>query len=367
VIAERISRLQALLERVRRNAGRPRSSVNLRGAALEVASPAAEPAVVAVSSDTNDVASLGEPVASSRIVDLAQDQSVGEAQASTPVSSASEVAISPVLPTPSPSPPITQTGLEQPIEELDFEETEVVELGEDGQPLVAEADQPSAADQDEEIPVSVDQTSTWSSASVGAEEAPISSRRARVDAESLDQALTSAADAMPGEAPIMTPPPESGQQISSVQPPTPERLEVELTPSMRATPTPEQLGETIDLGDTEGPALELAEEPPPEGPVAPDQLEFVPPRGAELAARREMPTLAGTTDQEPAQQSTPSAPLASVPTLATEHAESLAAEVTARPSVSPSGPIIAVETEPRPFRPATFMELLEASLQLGQD
>lgn len=360
--AERVSRLQALLERVRRNAVRPRSSANLRGPAAEAA-----PEVTSASSAAVSLADLGEPVASSRIVDLEQDQSVGEVPSSTPVSSATEVAISPVLPSPSPLPPITQTGLEQPLEELDFEETEVVELGEDGQPLVAEADQPPAASQDEEIPVVVDQAPAWSTATEGTEEAPISSQRARVSAESLDQALASVADAVPGDTSIMTPPPESGQQISSVQPAMPESLEVELTPSMRATPTPEQLGETIDLGDTEGPALELAEEPPPEGPTAPDQLEFVPPRGPELAARQEMPTLAGTTGQESAPQSSPSAPAVSVTTLEAEQAVPPVAEVTGRPSVPPSGPVVAVEAEPRPLRPATFLELLDASLQLVQD
>ncbi|HEX6764895.1 MAG TPA: hypothetical protein VF103_05440, partial [Polyangiaceae bacterium] len=112
-------------------------------------------------------------------------------------------------------------------------------------------------------------------------------------------------------------------------------------------PTPEQLGETIDLDEAEGPAIEIevgglpAPEPKAERPV--EELEVALPRA-------EMPS--GTYDVSP---STPAPAIVAGP-------EQIVPEVTARPAVADAEITHVVRVTEK--APDTFAELLESSLRL---
>jgi hypothetical protein len=193
------------------------------------------------------------------------------------------------------------------------------------------------------------------------EEPPASSRRSKVVAESLDQAIANAASqADEHEVPIHTPPPESGPQeavlpVGLESPRSPEFGELSRGPSLG--PTPEQLGETIDLDEAEGPAIEIEvggltePEPKTERPV--EELEVALPRA-------EMPS--GTYDLSvsmPA-EAAPIVPSAA-PTLPAAP-EQIVPELTTRPAVAdPEVPRVVRVTEKAPD---TFAELLETSLRL---
>jgi hypothetical protein len=188
------------------------------------------------------------------------------------------------------------------------------------------------------------------------EEPPASSRRSKVVAESLDQAIANAASqADEHEVPIHTPPPESGPQeavlpVGLDSPRTPEFAELSRPPSLG--PTPEQLGETIDLDEAEGPAIEIevgglpAPEPKTERP--PEELEVALPRA-------EMPS--GTYDVE---VSVPEQAAPAVPTV-TAGSERIVPELTARPAAEAEITHVVRVTEKAPD---TFAELLETSLRL---
>jgi hypothetical protein len=211
------------------------------------------------------------------------------------------------------------------------------------------------------------------------EELPASSRRPTAAAASMDEALASAAEQIdldaPDEAPapLMTPPPESGRQVAGpasdalgapavpdelekAEPADEEPAEFEL-PEAPAVPTAEQLGETIELEVSDGPELELAAPVEPEPKPAPDTLE------APIPAS-ESP---GEFDQA----------LVPPPEARVElerHRQKVGPE---QPAASAGGPEV-VQRRPLPaealpatyageaqaFRPNTFLELLEASLKL---
>ncbi|MCA9597018.1 MAG: hypothetical protein KC776_27070 [Myxococcales bacterium] len=164
-------------------------------------------------------------------------------------------------------------------------------------------------------------------AEVEEEEPPASSRRPKA-ASSMDEALAGAAEQLDmeegREIPLKTPPPESGPQEAPppqgfAQPPLPDDLlEADIS-----GPRPEQLGQTVELEEGEPAELELSEAPPA---IAEPAVEEEPPISAESVA--------------------------------------IQPEVFTRPAAEgvPAQFASAVKT----FRPSTFLELLDASLSLGE-
>lgn len=222
------------------------------------------------------------------------------------------------------------------------------------------------------------------------EQPPASSQRSRV-ASSMDEALAAAAAQHDAEreVPLKTPPPESGPQEAPVVPiPSSSGADVdallgqELDIPTRegAGPTAEQLGQTIDLDEARGPSLELAE--PAQSSVPPasaEELEvalparevaggyddsLLPPPEAredlEAHRRRQEEELAPPPEslaQLPSLQPGPS------PEIVPQKAAPLTPEVTQR--TAPTESVESFISVREAFRPASFVELLDASLGLG--
>ncbi len=219
------------------------------------------------------------------------------------------------------------------------------------------------------------------------EEPPASSRRPI--ASSMDEAL---ADAAAREVPIKTPPPESGPQEAPphaagalAEPEVDEALPgaSEASHVAQGLPTSAQLGNTVSL-DEGGPVdLEIdaaAEAPATESAPAPsDDFEVnLPPREAggtydatlapppeakdELEAHRERIARSAPVADTPFRVTSPS------PSNEAAGAEELAPEfeATERGPVQSSA-VTTITGAPQRFRPGSFLELLDASLKLGQD
>ncbi|MEO8904255.1 MAG: hypothetical protein ABI488_17990 [Polyangiaceae bacterium] len=254
------------------------------------------------------------------------------------------------------------------------------------------------------------------------DEPPASSSRHKA-AGTMDEALARAAEQIDfdegREVPFKTPPPESGPQEAMplpmgihapLAPDIDELLEADILPVggvYAAVPTTEQLGQTIDLEEARGPHLELdsalsqpaaahAELPHEELEVTLPRREFgggyqddlMPPPEArqELDAHRNRygddappESLAQYPSQQPEASPQAFAPVivpsnvnndpyaqnAPMVTVdAPSHAQ-FAPELLARPDINP-GPVakfIRVESP----RPSTFLQLLDASLDLGRN
>ena len=225
---------------------------------------------------------------------------------------------------------------------------------------------------------------------------PASSQRSKV-ASSMDEALAAAAaDQLDAEreVPIKTPPPESGPQEA----PLPTGIAAPAAPDVDALlggeldipthagmavrgPTPEQLGQTIDLDEARGPSLELAEhrvstpappaieelEAPLPGPTLVggyDEGLAPPPEARDdlEAHRRRMDddiapppeSLATWPSVQPAAPAAEIVPIFQAPE---------APEMIARPVAT--GSPEAFGTVRETFRPSSFVELLDASLALN--
>lgn len=262
-----------------------------------------------------------------------------------------------------------------------------------------------------------DEDATRQSASE--EEPPVSSSRSKI-AGTMDEALARAAEQMEiqegREVPLKTPPPESGPQAAMAPMPAPpapdidELLEADILPvggmSSPSGPTTEQLGQTVDLDEARGPRLELdhpvaaspAATPTEELEVTLPQREFgggyqddlmpppearqdldahlqrvgddaIPPPPESLAQYPSLQPSASTSGtfaaSAPASVTTES-PSAAVSTVTIEAAASaeFSPELLARPELGPSAVAKFIRAEPP--RPSTFLELLDASLTLGQ-
>ncbi|MGC4065679.1 MAG: hypothetical protein QM784_13730 [Polyangiaceae bacterium] len=223
-------------------------------------------------------------------------------------------------------------------------------------------------------------------ASVAPSEPPPVSARKSVDEapDSIDAALIAATAAQneaeseleEAEAPLLTPPPESGRQ-----PARPSSAQHPETASHRpAAPTVEQLGEVVELEEVRGPVLELQESPSKVRQEGAEDLEFIPPASvqapAEVPPREALSTLVGATLDEDVPPSS-RRPIASARPQAAEPEDvfadeaptttaALAPEVTARRPVQPSRPVVDVVASAQGFRPRSFLELLDASLNLGK-
>lgn len=191
------------------------------------------------------------------------------------------------------------------------------------------------------------------------EEPPASSSRSKV-AESLDQAIASAAaQGDEHEVPIHTPPPESGPQeavlpagIEAPRAPEFGDIATELVRPPSLGPTPEQLGETIELEGPEGPEIEIevaglpSPEPVRERPV--EELEVTLPRA-------EMPS--GTYDS-----AAEAAPIVASAAPAMPAQAGQAPEITVRPEFGTSEVARVIRVSEK--APEDFKELLDASLAL---
>ena len=326
---ERIVRLEGLLARVAKNAAQPRAA---RAAKTLMSAPDSAPSVVA-------------PVP------------VTLAKAPAPVEPASP-APPPVVPSPVAPPPTASSAppwKPEPASTVQARPSSIPpeELSEDD--LVEVTTVPPAP-----------QTVASASPSTDAEEEPPSSSRRSKVAESLDQAIaTAAAQSDEREVPIHTPPPESGPQeavlpVGIEAPRAPEfgdDLDAELPPRPASLgPTPEQLGETIELESSEGPEIEIevaglpGPEPERERPV--EELEVTLPRA-------EMPS--GTYDvavSMPAE----AAPIQASAAAALPVSGQQGPEITARPELHGSEVARVVRVNEK--APEDFKELLDASLAL---
>jgi len=199
------------------------------------------------------------------------------------------------------------------VEELDLDEEEIVDITDVGADEIGAVE--IAPDEEEE------------------EEPPVSSRRAI--AGSVGEALAGAAETVEldegREIPLKTPPPESGPQVAPPpampSPPLPEiqtAEEVEVVSGPR--PTAAQLGATVELEEGEEAEIEMGE------PIA------------------EAPPVHLIREETPA----PAAPLTS--------------EVIARPAPPTAAPAHAMaHAAAQAFQPKSFLELLDASISLGND
>ncbi|MEB2323190.1 MAG: hypothetical protein OZ921_11795 [Sorangiineae bacterium] len=311
-----IGRLQSLLSRIKRNAALPRAA-----SAPLVAAPA--------------------PVA-----------------APSPVAAPAPVAAPSAALTPAPAPFEEEVPVSEDLllddEIVDITEAEVIE-----EPAAA-APPPAARDELDFSDLDRDE-----------EEPPVSSRRSKV-ASSMIEALAGASEDLEAdlEAPLKTPPPESGRQITAAP-----AAALGSEPPLR--PTTEQLGQTIDLDDSVSDATLELDEPLSEVTAArapePEELEIVLPSRAssgayslDLTPPPEAHEDLERHRQRAAERSAPSAAAEVVaapppPPVASE----LRPEVYARPNLSsdarPSEFVVAAQS----FAPATFAELLDASLELG--
>lgn len=231
---DQIERLQGLLDRVQKNAARPRVAAAV--AAAPVAEPAPEPA------EEEELVAMDEAEV------IPPEPVVAEAEVLEETSMVRAIAESDVS---------VEMG-EASIEDLDLLEDEIVDITE-------AAPEPAGTEAEEEPPAS--------------------SRRAI--AGSMGEALAEAVDSVGmdegREIPLKTPPPESGPQAAPppqglAAPPVPDLHELREADIVSGTqPTAAQLGATVELEPAAEGALELGEpvaEAPPvhlvreEAPVA---------------------------------------------------------------------------------------------------
>lgn len=331
----RIHKLEGLLERVQRNAQRARAAVP---SPAPVEEPSSEPEL-----------ELAAPVAPSEPPLSPVDDSVDE-----------------LLNAPAQAPEVAARLPVETIAEVELlEEDDIIDITpEDELAPPAAQEEPGAFDLDR---------------FTEDEEPPASSRRPKVAANMGEALAGAAADLEEREAPLMTPPPESGRQIATSPPgplqqaPPPADLAAlrgdqdvdELLSSAPppAGPTPEQLGQTVELGEPTAAELELEqtiagtapsrheeelEVTLPGSPVAGSyDAELAPPSGARADLERRQVKAEPKAEAQPAE---------------TE----LSSQVYQRAPVAAKSPVTFVERAAA-SEPSTFLGLLDASLALHAD
>ncbi len=278
---------------------------------------------------------------------------------------------------------VEQPVAEEPIEDVELYDDEIVDLTADevgaeeiaavevGEEIAAE--EPPEMAVEEMVPQGPEIEEDIFFEDEDEIEPPASSRRPKV-AASMDEALAGAAELemdQGREVPLKTPPPESGRRIATPpvglhQPAPPvdldagvdELLEADISSGTQhakpAGPTPEQLGQTIDLEEAEGAPLELDSPPPPPEPTRPEVLEApLPPRQAQGPGfTQPLPTRVEPEARREAEAPAP--------------AGKVEPEVVERPAVAASGPAAEFVAAHRDFKPESFLDLLDASLKLGK-
>jgi hypothetical protein len=192
---------------------------------------------------------------------------------------------------------------------------------------------------------------------------PDSSPRARV-AGSIDEALAGVTVDSEPEPPVKTPPPESGRQPAEG---------VYAAPMPSAVPTPEQLGETVELGEPTVAELELDLSPVSPEPAKeelelelPKQASFLEPiTPAEPPPRAPEPSHVEIIPDEPSAATRASA-RDDATLLSDSESLQLQPSVTKRPHPERAAAIELLESA-RSFAPRSFLELLDASLKLGSN
>ncbi|HVU03106.1 MAG TPA: hypothetical protein VHE30_15200 [Polyangiaceae bacterium] len=352
-VQEQIAKLESLLGRIQKNAAKPR------------------PAAAAAPTTT----------AASVVAPRPAPEELPPLSHSPPTARVDQGIVPMARPTPDTGIAAVQPEASAEVEELDMTDAEIVEIdGGGGPPPIEELDlQPVPAD--EPVP------------------------------ESAPRAAQALADEADLEPPVKTPPPESGRQI--VAPPAPavafkeeEAEEADLTggsdvddllqpdhsggPISKAPPgmpTMEQLGETVELegADGPGPALELQVAEAVDDEIAPDELEFAPPKkefhgGYDHALA---PPASAASDLERMREADPTS-LPAPASLAEPGSPSLAGMPAVRAAIAPAPVAAPAPVEPtvvarppvdaphaaevvvaKPVKlPSTFLEILDLSLGL---
>lgn len=309
---DQITRLQGLLERVRKNAALPRAA----------AAFAPEPPTALVAEPEREPTPAPAPV-------IPTPPPVPEPVAiAVPVPEQPHELITGVREIEAAAPEVSVE--EEPVELLDLDEEEIVDIT-DLPPEEAAEIAAAAAEIEEEEAL---------------EEAPASSRRAI--AATVGEALAGVAEEHVEldegrEIPLKTPPPESGPQVAPppMAAPAVPHLDIHAEAEIVSGPQPTaaQLGSTVEL--EEAPPVELEVSPPPPLQFREERAPTPPPPAPHLP-----------TPPPPARTPPPPAPVEP--------------ERIARPAVA-AAPAHAMVHTARAFVPASFLELLEASISLGKD
>jgi hypothetical protein len=399
---DKISRLQSLLDRIKKNAASPRRPLgsNLvfggtQGARSDVSTgPSVPAASVTKPKETpalSDVASPRRPpLPPIAAAEVAVHQPAAPAVPRTPTLSGA-ARVPTMSGGPIAKPPAPQVSAKPPpqlevIEELDFDDA--VDITSDVPPPaevssvevthvvnVEAASEPSA----QRSAGSDGDDLHWSEPPNEDRRPPDSSPRPRA-AASLDEALAGVT-AESVEPPIKTPPPESGRQpLEGVYAaPIPEPLQA---------PTLEQLGETLDLEAPTSAALEL-DIVTPKVQKPKEELEFeLPPRTSVLEPphREEMPTLTLEAGEPTSRHRAPEKSQTQILNApddgdTIEMAAITAPQEASAPSTDRDNLVLTPEITERTspvqaaapqfihpvhkFAPKSFAELLDASLKLG--
>jgi hypothetical protein len=419
---ERIAKLQGLLTRIQRNASAPRSHVPTVVAAPSYAARPPAPSYAAPVSSASDqsvdelldVSALPSEPPSQLEVPL-ESFAPPPVEAASTASEAPDAEPIPLVATSAsqPEPAAVDeafalesevsevriaTGIREPAVEVTVAaieaEAETIgteELSEDDLVEVTEAT-PAPAQASSDIDIDFEDE----------EEQPPASSQRKV-ATSMDEALAAAAEQLDQEreVPIKTPPPESGPQEAPpvtgfAAPPAPDvdallggELDIPTRELAQAVvPTPEQLGQTIDLEEARGPSLELAEhksDAPAPAPIEElevalpgrdagggydDELQPPPEARDDLEAHRrrledDIPPPPESLATLPSVQPGPAPEIVPVDVApsAPMQLEASAPEVIARPV--PYGSPEGFTSVREAFRPSSFSELLDASLSLN--
>jgi hypothetical protein len=351
-MSDRLRRLESLLERVRANVLRRRTEVVTAAPA-----PVSNTLLRAVPSAPE--ADEAEPVP---LVRVAASGSFAESQSEQPTDASNEGFT-----------PFSVTGEVSTLELVESEppdaltESDLVEMSSE----LLQSLPPATA-------------GAWLSHSPSDDEPPISSQRPRLPSD-LEANLQASGESAAGDErdPLMTPPPESGPQqappggLFAPGVPDVDNLRAEAPPMSQGAdygPTPEQIGESVELEERGGPALELdtargrpetmppKEEleallnPPPSVGIYDESLLPPPEARAELVAHDRKFATPREAGAEPGGFSFTS----EAPVLENE----LAASEVFTPAL-PSGGAPELRLPAASFRPQTFVELLDASIALG--
>jgi hypothetical protein len=412
---EQVTKLQGLLARIRRNAAEPRAAAPLPPPAAFAPvpplpaepAPAPAPPIAAYSApnsvdqSVDDLLDGAEPLD----VDVPLETIPPAAEAEPiPLVSVSTHATHETAPPPAAEPLDATFSLESEVSEVRITtaprppapEVTVAAIEAEAEPIAAEE-----LSEDDLVEVEVTEGTPLPGATdvdldfEEEEEQPPASSKRQVAATTMDEALAAAVAQAETEheAPLKTPPPESGPQAAPLPaitaPPSPDvdallgqELEIPTRSDVAAIgPTAEQLGQTIDLEEARGPSLELAEAQQSSLPPPSEELEVALP-GREVAGGYDeslLPPPEALGDLEahrrrseediapppeslarwPSEQPGPAPEI--VPVQAAPIVETTP-EVVARSA--PEGSPETFTSIREPFRPTTFVQLLDASLSL---
>jgi hypothetical protein len=376
---EHIARLEGLLERIAKNATRPRTrraAPTLLAAAPPALVPSTGPSKPSAPDSAPVVVQVPsvEPAAIGRASDVPPPPSVPRAP--PPAVAPSEPFAPPVAAAPPAAAPPPLAFEPPPFAAPPFAAPATVAAGASGissvppwkpEPSSTVQARPSSLPPEELSEDDLVEVTTFPPPVAPApaddiEEPPASSSRSKV-AESLDQAIASAAERPDElEVPIHTPPPESGPQEAVLPagieaPRAAEFAEVatELVRPASPGPTPEQLGGTIELEGADGPEIEIevagtaAPEPEPQRPV--EELEVSLPRA-------EMPS--GTYDVSVSMPAEAPLVASSIPTVPVQ--EHAGPEIMVRPAFEGAEVTNVIRVSVK--APENFGELLDGTLEL---